>query len=354
MALSVFSFLRAGGMCGLRSWRHLASGAALAVAGLLSSCTMQKDPSPTKVVKDGIVVSVRDQKLALLRNGKAVRSYDISTSKYGVGSRSGSYKTPRGVHSVVSKVGSGQPKGMVFESCRPTGKVIRPNTPGHDQIVSRVMQLNGLESGNKNSFSRRIYIHGTAEESKIGTPASYGCIRMRSDDVVELYDLVARGDMVAIEDCSLATYLKAEKDARTPIVLADGSVAMPASADMAVQEAPMLASATADTDEEDLIRKAVAGDMAVAELPSKTKSGGKTGGASSSARGKKGASSRQLASSRSSSKSRTQAASSRKSSSKAKALVRNSSRKSSSARPKLVSRKSSLAASRSSKSRSRG
>lgn len=313
---------------------------------------MQKDPTPTKVVKNGIVVSVRDQKLALLRNGKAVRSYDISTSKYGVGSRSGSYKTPRGVHAVASKVGSGQPKGMVFESCRPTGKVIRPNTPGRDQIVSRVMQLNGLESGNRNSFSRRIYIHGTAEESKIGVPASYGCIRMRSDDVVELYDLVARGDMVAIEDCSLATYLKAEKDARTPIVRADGSVAMPASADVAVQEAPMMASATADTDEEDIMRKAVAGDVAVAELPSKTKTGSKAKRASSSSRGKKGASSRQLASSRSSSKSRTQSSSSRKGSSKA--LVKTSSRKGSSAKPKLVSRKSSLAATRSPKSRSRG
>lgn len=312
---------------------------------------MQKDPTPTKVVKDGIVVSVRDQKLALLRNGKAVRSYDISTSKYGVGSSSGSYKTPRGVHAVASKVGSGQPKGMVFESCRPTGKVIRPNTPGHDQIVSRVMQLNGLESGNRNSFSRRIYIHGTAEESKIGTPASYGCIRMRSDDVVELYDLVARGDMVAIEDCSLATYLKAEKDARTPIVLANGSVAMPASADMAVQDASVMASATADTDEEEVIRKAVAGDVAVAELPSKTRTESKAKSASSS-RGKKGASSRQLASSRSSSKSRTQASSSRKGSSKV--LVKASSRKGSSVKPKLVSRKSSLAASRSSKSRSRG
>lgn len=307
-------------MCRPGSVRHLVYGAVVAVAALLSSCTMQKDPTPTKVVKNGIVVSVKDQKLALLRNGKAVRSYDISTSKYGVGSRSGSYKTPRGVHAVASKVGSGQPKGMVFESCRPTGKVIRPNTPGHDQIVSRVMQLNGLESGNRNSFSRRIYIHGTAEESKIGTPASYGCIRMRSDDVVELYELVARGDMVTIEDCSLATYLKAEKDPRMPIVRADGSVVMPASADMAVQDVSMMASAASGSDEEAMVRKAIADDTPVAELPAKTKAGSKARSAGSSP-GRKTAGSRQLASSRSSSsKSRTKAASSRKGAS-SKALV---------------------------------
>lgn len=145
-----------------------------------------------------MVVSVPEQKLALYRKGTLVRVYDVSTSKFCLSSRSGSYGTPLGEHEVARKIGGGQPQGMKFKSCRPTGEIVKPNAPGRDPIVSRILWLSGKEPSNRNSYSRYIYIHGTAEESKIGTPASYGCIRMRSSDVVKLYNTVGVGAKVRI------------------------------------------------------------------------------------------------------------------------------------------------------------
>lgn len=174
---------------------------------------------PRAVVRDGVAITLKDQKLTVLRDGKKVKDYSISSSKFGMGSSKGSNRTPLGIHAVTKKVGDGQPTGMVFKGCRPTGEVVKADT-GRDPIVTRVIQLAGLEPFNSNSHVRRIYIHGTPEERKIGTPASYGCIRMKSKDVVDLYPHVYRGMPVAIESCSQATYLKAEKrqDARSIVI----------------------------------------------------------------------------------------------------------------------------------------
>jgi hypothetical protein len=121
-----------------------------------------------------------------------------------VSSREGSYGTPLGTHEVAKKIGDGQPKGMKFASRRPTGEIVQPNAPGRDPIVSRILWLKGLESSNRNSFRRCIYIHGTTEEWRIGTPASYGCIRMRSNDVVNLYRTIGVGAKVQIVNAPLA------------------------------------------------------------------------------------------------------------------------------------------------------
>ncbi len=177
-----------------------------------------KDTPPRAVVRDGVAITLRDQKLTVIRKGKKVKDYNISSSKFGMGSNYGSHRTPLGIHAVTSKVGEGQPSGMVFKGCRPTGEVVSANS-GRDPIVTRVIQLAGLEPSNSNSHHRRIYIHGTPEERLIGRPASYGCIRMRSNDVLDLYPLVYRGMPVAIETCSQATYLKAENAANVRSVV---------------------------------------------------------------------------------------------------------------------------------------
>ncbi len=168
----------------------------LLVALFLASCA--KDTIHT------MVVSVPDQKLALYRKGKFVRLYDISTSKFCLSSRNGSYGTPLGKHEIAKKIGGGQPQGMKFSSRRPTGEIVQANAPGRDPIVSRILWLDGKEPENRNSYSRCIYIHGTAEEWRIGTPASYGCIRMRSRDVVNLFNTVGVGAKVEIVNESLA------------------------------------------------------------------------------------------------------------------------------------------------------
>lgn len=143
-------------------------------------------------------VSVADQKMVVTDRGEPVAVYPISTSKFGLSSRPGSYATPLGKHRVVKKIGSGLPEGAVLKSRRFTGEVLPVNAPGRDPIVTRILWLHGLEAGNRNSFDRLIYIHGTPEERAIGTPASYGCIRMRSADVVELFDRVGVGAKVDI------------------------------------------------------------------------------------------------------------------------------------------------------------
>ncbi len=188
---------------------------------LFSSCqffskeknyTNGPDTPPRAVVRDGVAITLRDQKLTVFQKGKKVKDYDISSSKFGIGCQHGSNHTPTGIHAVTKKVGEGQPSGMVFKACRPTGEVVAVDAAGRDPIVTRVIQLSGLERSNLNSHSRRIYIHGTPEERNIGKPASYGCIRMRSEDVIDLYRRVHRGMPVAIERCSQAMYMSAEKN----------------------------------------------------------------------------------------------------------------------------------------------
>ncbi len=180
--------------------------------------TAGPDLPPRAVVKDGVAITLRDQKLTVFRGGKKVKDYSISSSKFGIGSTNGSHRTPLGIHAVTKKVGEGQPEGMVFKACRPTGEVVGIDAKGRDPIVTRVIQIAGLEGFNKNSHSRRIYIHGTPEERNIGRPASYGCIRMRSSDVMDLYPRVYRGMPVAIESCSQEMYIKAENSGTSPSI----------------------------------------------------------------------------------------------------------------------------------------
>ena len=150
-----------------------------------------------------LIVSVPDQKMLVLTDGKPTAVYPVSTSKFGTGDREGSYATPLGHLCVRRKIGDGAPLGTVFKSRKPTGEVLVPNAPGRDPIVTRILWLDGLESHNRNAFSRCIYIHGTPQEEMIGTPASYGCIRMRSSDVAKLFDLVGNGAHVEITEGSL-------------------------------------------------------------------------------------------------------------------------------------------------------
>ena len=145
-----------------------------------------------------IVVSIPDQKLALLENGASVAEFPVSTSRFGVGDRPGSYATPLGLLEVASKIGANAPLGAVFKSRMRTGEILTPNARGRDPIVTRILWLRGLEKQNARAYDRGIYIHGTPVERLIGRPASYGCIRMRSRDVVSLFAAVNIGTRIAV------------------------------------------------------------------------------------------------------------------------------------------------------------
>jgi hypothetical protein len=145
-----------------------------------------------------LIVSVREQKLMLLRDGEKVATYPVSTSMFGLGDAWGRMTTPLGYLAVEKKIGDNVPVGAVFHNRRLTGEVLQPNAPGRDPITTRIIWLRGLEAQNAHAFQRCIYIHGTPEEKKIGRPASYGCIRMKSKDVAELYNQVPLGAVVQI------------------------------------------------------------------------------------------------------------------------------------------------------------
>ena len=136
-----------------------------------------------------------------------IRQYPVSTAANGPGEQSGSYCTPRGRHRVAEKIGADMPLGTAFKARVPTGEIWTPEldaeNPGRDWILTRILWLEGLEAGknrggNVDTHDRYIYIHGTHEEHRIGTPASHGCIRMRNIDVAELFDLVQAGTEVRI------------------------------------------------------------------------------------------------------------------------------------------------------------
>ncbi|MDP4626440.1 MAG: L,D-transpeptidase [Akkermansiaceae bacterium] len=173
----------------------------------ISSFSALTSCGPTVDTRNKMIVSVRDQKMLLLRDGKPVKSYKVSTSKFGVGDIPSSNRTPLGRMKIAKKIGGGQPAGAVFKSRQPTGEVLKPNAPGRDPIVSRILWLTGTESHNRNAFRRYIYIHGTPEQYRLGTPASYGCIRMGSKEVVDLYNRVGTGADVYVIRGSLSEVL---------------------------------------------------------------------------------------------------------------------------------------------------
>jgi len=155
-----------------------------------------------------INIRIPTQQLDLLDNaGKLLRCYSISTAANGAGELPGSYCTPRGKHIIRAKIGAGQPENTVFVGRRPTGEIYTPELgakfPLRDWILTRILWLSGCEVGfnrlgNNDTMRRYIYIHGTPDSVPLGIPDSHGCIRMRNDDLVELFDIVPAGTAVEI------------------------------------------------------------------------------------------------------------------------------------------------------------
>src|SRR2546430_5021453 len=159
---------------------------ALLLAVLLASCAAPD-------TRHQIVVSTREQKLALIDRGNILAIYPVSTSKFGLGDWRGSRFTPLGKLQIAEKIGDSAPPGTVFKDRRRTGEIVLPDSPGRDPIVTRILWLRGLEAQNANAFGRDIYIHGTPEDRNLGLPVSHGCVRMKSEDVIKLYDIVGTG-----------------------------------------------------------------------------------------------------------------------------------------------------------------
>lgn len=163
---------------------------------------------PTYSAERLLVVDATAQTLILVENGQAVHEWVISTATNGLGSTKGSQQTPLGVHRVAKKLGDGAPLGTIFKARQNTGRVAQILTGADerssaDNVTTRILWLDGLEpglnkGGNVDSYERYIYIHGTDEEGRLGSPASHGCIRMRNADVIDLFDRVDENTLVVI------------------------------------------------------------------------------------------------------------------------------------------------------------
>lgn len=177
------------------------------ISGLLQDLRQRFPNYSTEQV---ILVDASNQRLLLIENGQVTNRWIISTAEAGLGSQKGSNQTPLGAHRLARKIGEDAPLGTVFKARQNTGRIAKILTApgarsGEDNVTTRVMWLDGLEPGlNKggavDSYQRFIYIHGTDEEGRLGAPASHGCIRMRNQDVVDLYDRVREDTLVFIAE----------------------------------------------------------------------------------------------------------------------------------------------------------
>jgi len=141
-----------------------------------------------------IVIDIASQELRY--GGKA---YPVSTAQNGCGEKNGSFCTPRGRHIVRAKIGAGQPLGAVFVRRRPTGEIWTPELharyPGRDWMLTRILWLSGKEPGfnrlgDVDTMRRMVYLHGTHDYAELGKPGSHGCVRLKNQDVAELFDLI--------------------------------------------------------------------------------------------------------------------------------------------------------------------
>jgi hypothetical protein len=145
-----------------------------------------------------IRVFIQSQTMELWQDETLLKTYPVSTSKFGTGTEEGSFMTPLGHFLVCEKFGDHAPRLTTFQCRQPVGEWNPDELGEADLVVARILRLDGQDEENANSYQRFIYIHGTNHEDLIGTPASQGCVRMKNDDVIELYELVPLNTAVQI------------------------------------------------------------------------------------------------------------------------------------------------------------
>ena len=174
---------------------------------MLARYAEARDRFPEHASHPAAIVDVSSQRLHVFAGETCVDSYPVSTSRFGTGEKQDSYKTPCGVHCVAEKIGADAAFAEIFRARKRTHQVARiepgKNRSDKECITSRILWLAGLEEGrNKgagvDSHARYIYIHGTDEEGLIGQPASEGCVRMKNNDVMDLFERLDVSSLVII------------------------------------------------------------------------------------------------------------------------------------------------------------
>jgi len=164
--------------------------------------------APTDLIR----ISIDEQRLQLWQDGQCVMDVVVSTAANGPGEIRHSECTPRGWHRVRACIGAGCPANTVFVGRRPTGEIFTPSLreahPDRDWMLTRILWLCGMEPGrnrlgNVDSMRRFIYIHGCPDDDPVGVPSSHGCVKMRNDEVIRLFDRVRPGTRVLIQEAPL-------------------------------------------------------------------------------------------------------------------------------------------------------
>lgn len=167
------------------------------------------------MTQNKILINIATQTLKLYKDQESsdslIKEYGISTGKNGIGCQEGTGQTPLGKHIIAEKIGHKEPINSVFIGRVPTGEIystiLGEQAPERDWILSRILWLSGEEEGyNKgandlgvcDTYQRYIYIHGTPDSEPMGEAMSHGCIRMRNNEVIELFELVEVGCKVEI------------------------------------------------------------------------------------------------------------------------------------------------------------
>ncbi len=168
-----------------------------------------KKPKNCVMPEKTIHISIARQHLQLHEDGQVLCDFPVSTAANGPGERRGSNCTPRGWHVIRARIGECCSPNTVFVGRRPTGEIycpeLRAQFPSRDWILTRILWLSGLETGKNrlgdvDTLRRYIYIHGSPDDAPMGIPGSHGCVRMRNRDIIELFDKVAAGTKVLIEE----------------------------------------------------------------------------------------------------------------------------------------------------------
>ena len=155
-----------------------------------------------------LTVNIAEQTVSLFTQNKFVKKFPCSTSRFGIGQREGSNRTPLGMHRIAEKIGAGEPAGTVFKSRQIIGHTSQPEF-ADAKITTRILWLEGLEPGfnqgfngevNVDTHARYVYIHGTADQNSLGQPASHGCIHLADADLIPLFGLLPSGTLVWIEE----------------------------------------------------------------------------------------------------------------------------------------------------------
>ena len=156
-------------------------------------------------------IGLASQTLILFDGDRALARFPVSTAARGGGEKNGSFKTPRGRHIVRAKIGADAPINAVFIGRRPTGEIYDLESdrrqPDRDWILTRILWLSGIEIGKNrlgdvDTFRRFIYIHGSPPDRVAGRPGSIGCVRMKNEDILRLFDALPPGAPVEIVEAA--------------------------------------------------------------------------------------------------------------------------------------------------------